>query len=851
MYNQKNRETIRLQHTICQAIENFRSEKNRKICKSNYLENKNVAAEKQAAADAQDALIKHKLSLGATSRPCKGGYYLSKQQTHLQRTWQEVVEGEAPGNYTSKQLLAFGVKESTTNVTSENAIEFRFSAWDYYSVSVCRENTCGIPVGDGAQLVLDAKGTAGVEEVKRAFLSSLGLEPALVPAGWVTNQYRWLVWKLAATECSFPQQFAARCLTPNMLLLQLKYRYDREIDDCQRPAIRKILEHDDSPARRLVLCVARIIKPGENEQYELELTDGWYGIITSVDQELTKRIHRGTVSIGTKLISYGAELVNCEQACSPLEVGSEVRLKLFSNSTRRARWDAKLGYCTNPGPLPISLSSILPSGGLVSCVTLTVVTVYPTLYVEKQEGGKSVLRSVRAEERANAVWERKRQESVEVLYSQVRKELSQEDAKNTHVKQWHVPSAQELSLISSGEQLAQILELAPDPASVEVLLNEEQKFAVTNYQREKNERIQQELQVRVQEKLKEKASVCRNVVELLKMRCVDPSIPFSSKSAVMSIWRPSEDVPQLLKEGSTLKVFNVQAAGFSLNLELSAGRQTSFKPVARGECDLYRRTVTRLSETMSSDFQPPFGELDAVGMVVYVTPPPQANSGFQTVYLADSDTSILGVAFWGGIKHFCWEDVLRVKTLVSASNLQWRHGAAVRWIPCAYASELSLFSTHPRQSHLQEALGDLTHQVQEQGMEKFYGICEEKVVKLLQGAVSPGLIPTRGGGGLGFRTPTNKRERQASPGSVHCHLNASKLPGPLQELHLTSTSIIEYADSPLDRRLDKLRQYGDAPPVSMDVIIPVLPSVRKEFHFPKKISSPAESPPLSLDSDPG
>ncbi|KAJ9575204.1 hypothetical protein L9F63_025845 [Diploptera punctata] len=77
--------------------------KTEKICKSNYLENKNVAAERQAAADAQDALIKHKLSLGATSRPCKGSYYLSKQQTHLQRTWQEVVEGEAPGNYTRKQ----------------------------------------------------------------------------------------------------------------------------------------------------------------------------------------------------------------------------------------------------------------------------------------------------------------------------------------------------------------------------------------------------------------------------------------------------------------------------------------------------------------------------------------------------------------------------------------------------------------------------------------------------------------------------------------------------------------------------------------------------------------------------
>jgi hypothetical protein len=45
-----------------------------------------------------------------------------------------------------------------------------------------------------------------------------------------------------------------------MLLLQLKYRYDREIDHCHRPAIRKILERDDSAAKRLVLCVARIIR---------------------------------------------------------------------------------------------------------------------------------------------------------------------------------------------------------------------------------------------------------------------------------------------------------------------------------------------------------------------------------------------------------------------------------------------------------------------------------------------------------------------------------------------------------------------------------------------------------------
>lgn len=66
-----------------------------------------------------------------------------------------------------------------------------------------------------------------------------------------------------------------------------------------------------------------------------------------------------------------------------------MKLKLYSNSTRRARWDTKLGFHTHPGPLPISLTSILPAGGTVSCVSVTVVRAYPLLYVEKLDEGRS------------------------------------------------------------------------------------------------------------------------------------------------------------------------------------------------------------------------------------------------------------------------------------------------------------------------------------------------------------------------------------------------------------------------------------------------------------------------------
>jgi hypothetical protein len=82
-----------------------------------------------------------------------------------------------------------------------------------------------------------------------------------------------------------------------------------------------------------------------------------------------------------------------------------------------------------------------------------------------------VSRSVWAEERAATEWERKHQECVEQIYSQLKLELHQKDSKQRHLKsQHHVPSAQELALICSGEKLCHILELAPDPASVEVLL---------------------------------------------------------------------------------------------------------------------------------------------------------------------------------------------------------------------------------------------------------------------------------------------------------------------------------------------------------------------------------------------
>lgn len=99
----------------------------------------------------------------------------------------------------------------------------------------------------------------------------------------------------------------------------MKYRYNREIDRVERPAIRKIVEKDDTAAKRMILFVSRILN--NNLICTLELSDGWYSIKTSVlDPILTQAVINRKIVIGTKLIIQGAEVVGFEEACSPLEV---------------------------------------------------------------------------------------------------------------------------------------------------------------------------------------------------------------------------------------------------------------------------------------------------------------------------------------------------------------------------------------------------------------------------------------------------------------------------------------------------------------------------------------------------
>jgi hypothetical protein len=64
-----------------------------------------VVTGRQAAAEKQAALVKSRISSGNSGLwPCKGSYYVQKQERHLQMKLREAVRGAVPGHYTHNQV---------------------------------------------------------------------------------------------------------------------------------------------------------------------------------------------------------------------------------------------------------------------------------------------------------------------------------------------------------------------------------------------------------------------------------------------------------------------------------------------------------------------------------------------------------------------------------------------------------------------------------------------------------------------------------------------------------------------------------------------------------------------------
>lgn len=409
-------------------------------------------------------------------KPLIGTLFLARLNNTRVRL-EHAVKHEPPGRFTLAQLCSLGVSGDTVLARISNAADFSFLGEQYFSSAVLSGSS--VCVGDGAMLKLSSNGRAGVAEFWEAFRSLSCVDEKLISYEWFVNHYKQLVWKLASLEVCYPHMLGGRCLTPDWLMLQLKYRYDREIDRAERSALHKICENDDVPSKRMVLCVSDIYKErvtstssdtgGKNMvqhkridmesgnetvmQSEsskdsesnstninppcVEVTDGWYSLPCVLDNPLKQMVKSGLITVGTKLLVYGAELIGQSNPSHPLETPPSCSLKLSANSTRRARWYAKLGYQPSPRPFPIPLMSVFPDGGLVGCTEVVIARVYPLVYLEKREGEKNVLRSGRLELKIAALHETERQKRIDTICSRVQKEFEEDVAKRGEVSLDH------------------------------------------------------------------------------------------------------------------------------------------------------------------------------------------------------------------------------------------------------------------------------------------------------------------------------------------------------------------------------------------------------------------------------
>ncbi|XP_047483960.1 breast cancer type 2 susceptibility protein homolog [Penaeus chinensis] len=600
------------------------------------------------------------------------------------------------------------------SINASNARMFRFPVKDRR----CETVTCE----DGCTLVPSSDGFIGVKEIEQGFLAAPGVHPGLVPPSWVINHYRWIVWKLAALERRLPHS----TLTPENVMARLKYRYDREIDRAERPILRKIMEHDDVPQKTMILCVAHVKKTPETthegdgvtetrprspyaaSETILELTDGWYSIDALTDTALSRFVLEEKVKIGTKLLIHGAEMAKHSPPCHPLQASSSVCLRLHTNMTRRAKWWSRLGLAPQCGPLPTLIRGIQGDGGLVGRLTVLLARVYPPLYFEKT-GGKSVFRSERAHNRLLRENQREKERNVHQILAEVEREfdsraVSQRQSRKTSSS---VLRGEEIRNLTSGKDIAQVMEEAMDPSSLEGLLSTHQIELARSWRQREAEERKRLINLEVQQRLAKKQKLYE-AVTILKIRIVDTE----GGSALVTIWRPTEEIIQALTEGTVFSVHYLCANGHKYgDLQLTATRQTRWERLTSPSLSHFQdvsREVTPLCLTSSGELAPLWREVDVVGIVLRVG---GLEAGCQLVHLVDHQVNILALKFWGGIKECGMEDKVQVGVLLCVSNGSWRGHTGGRF-GCVHITELTAVTTQPRRPHLEEQASHLKRSVE-------------------------------------------------------------------------------------------------------------------------------------------
>ncbi|CAN8195906.1 unnamed protein product [Coccothraustes coccothraustes] len=848
------------------------------------LENGNLAMARmvtnlRCARDLQEMRIKKKCRQNIHSQP--GTLYVIKTSASSRIPLKTAVEEKSPSFYSTEELYTYGVSKQCIQVNSTNAESFQFLIKDFFSKEYLLAGN-GMQLADGGWLIPTDEGKAGKKEFYRALCDTPGVDPNLITEAWVYNHYRWIVWKLAAMEVSFPHEFANRCLTPEMVLLQLKYRYDLEVDKSKRSAIKKIMERDDAAGKTLVLCISKIISPNtvvspssSNKNMEnkkaaalVEVTDGWYGIRALLDPPLKAFLDRRRLTVGQKIIVHGAELVGPQNGCTPLEAPDSLMLKISANSTRRVRWHTRLGFHRDPRPFPVPLSSLYSEGGAVGCIDVVIQRTYPIQWMEKTSAGSYVFRNSRAEEREAAKHAEDQQKKLEALFAKIQAEYEKhEERTSRRTLRSRIITRQQIHNLQDGAELYEAIQNASDPGYMEGYLSDDQLKALKAYRQLMNDKKQTQMQEQFKKALEsaeqeENGCYKRDVSAVWRLYVVDYRKQEKHK-AILTIWRPLPDVCSLLKEGARYRIFQLSASqsrgrADSTNVQLTATKKTQYLQLAVSQEMLvqifFPRKALEFTSLLDPSFQPPCAEVDLVGVVISVS-----RTGFTTVvYLSDESYNLVAVKIWTDLRHLAIEDVVVHCSLISASNLQWQSEFRSE-IPVLLAGDLSLFSASPKECYLQEKVNELRSVIE--NVPSFCSDAESKLKNLLGRnlLLTPSLTKR-----CGLESPSPSCSHAEDRSLISSRIEM-KHPSPLS----TSTPNMELvtpgsAKTPSPATVNenylktsKKRKAMDflscipAPPPLTPICSVISPSVKRAFQPPRSLGLQHSKSPRGADQNTG
>ncbi|KAH9947131.1 hypothetical protein B0H21DRAFT_364507 [Amylocystis lapponica] len=221
----------------------------------------------------------------------------------------------------------------------------------------------------------------------------------LATLDWVINHWCLILWKLAGMAMLDPHSEAdpaTRRWCWREVVRQLVYRYERELYNTARPALRLVTTHDAPPSCPMVLCVSNVTWPdaGVDEhgepvkKPEVEVTDGWYRLRAQLDDALERAVVKGVLRVGRKIAVSGARIVSdTKDPCEVLDAYESMSLRICGNGSHMAPWHAKLGFVQQP--FVATLDSLTSDGGVVPLIDVVVTKVHPIAFLEfiEHEGG--------------------------------------------------------------------------------------------------------------------------------------------------------------------------------------------------------------------------------------------------------------------------------------------------------------------------------------------------------------------------------------------------------------------------------------------------------------------------------